>query len=319
MTTCFLIRPIQVVRSSISISNVTRFRPLGLWHAFWEIHGRLLTLRCRGTIHGPCEIPPSRPQRRRTCLSESTSQEPTDATFETHGGICPPQGHERADLDVHFLFKGRVHRWRSEVTLAEALRRDTLATRMTINQRIQLAPVIANAYLYLARVKVMCKPITLKGFRSNDLEGEQTALDQFDPLLPMPYIDFGYGQPQGVVIGGTSRPTSLNPIIDLGIIMLQIGRWLFHEYDSRISSSLAEARAWAQSSLKCLDYTFGVDFTEIVHGCIDYEQRTIPGQYEKNQETENEFLLDKVRRLQDLQSKFHSASRAGAMVPVARE
>lgn len=65
-----------------------------------------------------------------------------------------------------------------------------------------------------------------------------------------------------------------------------------------------------------MDYTLPVDFTEIVHDCIEHEQDPIPGQYEKNLEAETEFLLDKVRRLQRLQSRFHPAGRAGPMVPV---
>jgi hypothetical protein len=251
--------------------------------------------------------------------SKEASSKPATRTFERWGGVFPPTSNEEGEIDVHWLFRDHVHLWSSEVTLADALRAGTLARSMTTNQRLQLSLVITNAYLYLARVKAMCEPITLQTLRYYALDGKQKAPDRFDPLDSLPYIDFGYGHAQDVVIGGAYQRTSLNPIVDLGIALLQIGRCLFKEYDSCAASSLSEARTWAQSSLKYLDCSLPVDFTEVVHDCVDYEEELIPGQYEKNLEVENEFLLDKVKRLQDLQSKFGAASRAGAMVPVTKE
>lgn len=251
--------------------------------------------------------------------SKGASSKQAARTFERWGGVFPPTTDEDSEMDVHWLFRDRVHTWSSQVTLAEALRSGTLATKMTVNQRLQLSLVITNAYLYLARVKGMCEPITLESLRYYALDSKEEARDQFDPLLCLPYLDFGYGQAQDVVIGAAYKLTSLNPIVDLGIALLQIGTCHFHEYDSRAAPSLAEALKWAQASLNALDFALPVEFTEIVHDCVAYEQNGIPGQYEKNQEAENEFLLDKVRRLQDLQSLFHPASRAGAMVPVTRE
>jgi hypothetical protein len=65
-------------------------------------------------------------------------------------------------------------------------------------------------------------------------------------------------------------------VLDLGIALLQEGRCLPHAYDSTATVSVSEARIWAQSSLKYLDFTLPVDFTQVVYDCIEHEQRSIP-------------------------------------------
>lgn len=59
----------------------------------------------------------------------------------------------------------------------------------------------------------------------------------------------------------------------------------------------------------------------IVRGCIEHatQAQAIPGQFEKNQAVENAFLLDKVSRLRELESRFPATGRAGPLVPVSRK
>ena len=142
--------------------------------------------------------------------SKKASNKPAAKIFERWGGVFRPATNEQGDMDVHWLFRDLAHRWTSQVTLAEALRSGMLATTMTISQRIRLALMMGHAYLYLARVKAMCRPITLERLRYYALDGEDKDVEQFDPLVSVPYIDFGYGQAQDVVIGAAQQLTSLN-------------------------------------------------------------------------------------------------------------
>lgn len=83
------------------------------------------------------------------------------------------------------------------------------------------------------------------------------------------------------------------------------------------------ARSWVQTCLtgRDLDHLLPGDFVEIVRGCIEHDTQAqaIPGQFEKNHAVENAFLLDKVSRLRELESRFPATGRAGPLVPVSRK
>jgi hypothetical protein len=260
------------------------------------------------------------------CAAAPADRPPT-RTFEKWGAVFPPVPDDSVQIDVHWLFRDRVHSWSSYGTLSEALDRGNLANRMTVNQRLQLALIITNTYLYLARLKSMCQPITLQSFRYYALAGAPPVPpDEFNPLKFAPYIDFGYGRVKEIVIGSqtqASSAASISPALDLGLSLVQVARCLSHQYDSYTASSMEAARSWVQTCLtsRDLDYALPMDFAEIVRDCIEHstQAQTIPGQFEKNQEAENTFLLDKVSRLQELESRFPATSRCGSLVPVPRE
>ena len=173
----------------------------------------------------------------------------------------------------------------------------------------------------------MYQPITLQTFRYYVLaEAPPVPPDQFSPLKLAPYIDFGYGRAQEIIIGSVTQASSeasLKPTLDLSLSLVQVARCLSYQYDSCTASSMEAARSWVQTCLtgRDLDHLLPGDFVEIVRGCIEHDTQAqaIPGQFEKNQAVENAFLLDKVSRLRELESRFPATSRAGSLVPVSRK
>ncbi|KAL1864275.1 hypothetical protein VTK73DRAFT_6006 [Phialemonium thermophilum] len=255
----------------------------------------------------------------------AVAEEPSPAmTFERWGGVFPPVPDPRAPIDVHWLFRDRTHSWLSYGTLTELLDSGDMAGRLTVNQRLQLAATVTNAFLYLSRLRSMCRPITLEALKYYVLDGSPPVPPhQFDPLALAPYIDFGFGQAQEVVIGSTARggEGSLNPSLDLGLGLVQIGKCVSYPYDCLAVSSMEAARSWVDTCLVAgdLDQLLPIDFAEIVRDCIMHDAlaEAIPGQSERNQDVENTFLLDKVMRLQELESRFSATTRAGCLIPEA--
>jgi hypothetical protein len=241
--------------------------------------------------------------------------------FERWGDIHSQAGNAGEEkVDLHCMFRDRAHRWTTIETLASSLSKGTPAESMTVNQRIRLALLVANSVLYLTGIRLSCQPITIHTIQYYSLADEEdTPWDNSDPLLLRPYIDFGFGQrQQGLIHGGKQLPRSLNPIIDLGLSLLQVGCCIMHQYDGTNPRSLTEARNWGQTSLKLLDNCLPVGYTELVEDCLGYESRAVPGQSAENLRKENEFLLDKVRRLRELDLEFHAATLFGSAVPKPR-
>jgi hypothetical protein len=219
-------------------------------------------------------------------------------------------------VDVQSTFRAKAHSWTSLGTLESYFSKGTPAERMTVNQRIQLALLITYSVLYLADIRLSCQPITVDKFRYYVLtDGENMPWDDSDLLLLRPYLDVGFGQrQQGVVHGGKEPPRSLNPVADLGLSLLQAGCCAVYKYDGTNPRSLAEARNWGLSTLQLLDSCLPVGYTELVRDCIGFESRAVPGQSRENQRKETEFLLDKVRRLCELDNEFNAATIAGSAV-----
>lgn len=264
-----------------------------------------------------CGQPPDATSHQANDLDQAEvfRQDESAETFIRWGAVFTQPMRNRMP-DAHWLFRDQVHSWTSNGTLADALAEGTPARRMTVTQRIQLALMIANSYLYLATTRTTCQPITLQKFRYYTLHDDENSWDPCDPLLLRPYLDFGFGQRlQDVVIGGRSLRSSLSPIIDLGISLVQVGCCALHEYDARNTRSMTDARSWAQRNFKVLDSYLPVQFTEVAQDCVLFESRDLPGQHRENVEQENEFLLDKVGRLREMERKFNAATRAGSRIP----
>jgi hypothetical protein len=183
------------------------------------------------------------------------------------------------------------------------------------SQRVQLALLNNNAYLYLARLKPMCQRIMVQTFGYyNFKEASPVPPDQFNPFDFTPYIDLGYGRAQEIVIGSllqVSSVASLDTTLDLSIVLVQVAMCLSYQYDSGTATSMEAAQSWVQTCQTCqtggdLDYLLPLDFAEIVRDCVEHDAKaqSIPGLFKKDLETENNFLLAKVSRLQELESRF---------------
>jgi hypothetical protein len=220
---------------------------------------------------------------------------------------------EKSRDDLHCLFQDAENKWATYGTLADIFKELEASQKMTTNQRIKLALVVASSYMYLLGVRDGCDPIGLHSFKYYSLEGENTSWDNEDPLVLYPYLSFGFGQrPTDVIVGGKAktRRNHETVIFELGIILVQIG--CCQATATAKDAGLSATRSWALTHLHELECYVTLPYAEIARDCLEY---SIPSFLQEGQKKEIEFLTDIVARLGELRQGL-IGTVAGDMIPL---
>ena len=175
--------------------------------------------------------------------------------------------------DRHHLFYSAEYAWNTETTLQDVLDHENFETRLTLQQRLQLARLVALSFLYFGKISssttIYPRPERLRFYQ---VEGQNMPWVENEPFVLNPYVSIGFGSAKtNRVVGsssGAARQMS-NPVVELGLVLFQVGSCSKLNYGSGLEG-VRKAKKEALRQIRKLDVRCGGHFAEVVQLCLDW-------------------------------------------------
>ena len=209
--------------------------------------------------------------------------------------------------DTHHLFQDVSANWARTSTLAELL--SERGPERT--SRYSLAALLAFSCLCFTPNELLVDASQAKDYRYYDcgsdeeshIGNETTAIIRDQDRLLSPYLVSGFGSPPGKIstraFGGArgAGPVHDQQIVDLGLLLYQVGCWNRLEPASSISAR-EELRSGVREHMHDLHRVTGMGFAETVQLCLDWKY-TAPKDQCANQVLLYEKVVETLRKLDE--------------------
>lgn len=215
--------------------------------------------------------------------------------YEPLGYVC----RATSAADTHHLFYDTQDKWVTTKSLEDIIPSKEFRQQLSPVHRGQLARLFAISSLYLSLVRNTCaiiNPSAVRYYHQAFKKDHTWSLDA--PFVLTAYLRVGFGsRPPKLVLGERSiSRRKINPIVELGVMLFQIGACRALQY-SADPVGVPHARVEAVKCIHEVDASAGPAFTEMVQACLACEDSS-------EASDENEFLQTVVAGLRAIQKRL---------------